>query len=107
MAFNPISERMCSIRLKCIKRNISIINVHAPTEEKEEEVKDVFYESLGIEYDKLPIHDIKIVIGDCNAKVGKEEIYKKTVGRHSKHTETNDNGQRVISFAMEKGMVVR
>lgn len=92
MDFKPISERICSIRIKGNKRNISIMNIHAPTEEKDEEEKDLFYEMLDNEYEKLPIYDIKIVMGDCNAKVGQEEMYRATVGRHSKHEITNDNG---------------
>lgn len=107
LGFNPISERLCTIRLKGKRKNISIINLHAPTEEKEEDIKDEFYEQLSKEYEKLPKYDVKIILGDANAKIGKEEIYWSTVGKHSKHNETNDNGQRLINLAMEKNMVVR
>jgi endonuclease/exonuclease/phosphatase family metal-dependent hydrolase len=49
--------------------NITIICVHVPTEEKEEQ-KDYFYEDLERIYRKVPSHYIKIVMGDFNAKVG-------------------------------------
>ena len=42
---------------------------HALTEEKYDAIKDAFYANLEDLYDKCPVHDIKIVLGDLNAKV--------------------------------------
>jgi hypothetical protein len=47
--------------------NMTLINVHAPTEEKEDDIKDEFYAQLSEIYDRQPGH-IKIVLGDFNAK---------------------------------------
>lgn len=49
----------------------------------------------------IPRRDIKIVIGDCNKKVGHEEIYKHVTGRNSKYLNRNDNGNKLIHFAIE------
>ncbi|MXP61705.1 hypothetical protein FD744_25325 [Pantoea sp. Taur] len=49
---------------------------------------------------------MKIVVGDYNAKVGKEEIYHPTIGKHSLHDESNDNGTRLINFAASRDMIV-
>jgi hypothetical protein len=38
---------------------VSILNVYAPTEDKEDSVKDNFYERLEREYDAIPSNDIK------------------------------------------------
>lgn len=54
---------------------------------------------------KLPQQDIKVVLGDCNAKVGKEEHYKSTMGNHSKHEISNNDEKRLIEFATDKNMV--
>ena len=49
--------------------------------------------------------DIKIILGDFNAKVGKEDIYKPTIGNDSLHNETNKNGIKMIQFAIVKLLV--
>lgn len=46
MVFKAISERMCMLSLRGKCRNLSIINVYAPTEVTEVEVKERFYEQL-------------------------------------------------------------
>ena len=51
-------------------------------------------------------HEIKIVLGDLNAKVGKEEIYQELIGKHNMHLYTNNNGQRLVDFASAKNMVI-
>ncbi|XP_024886469.1 craniofacial development protein 2-like [Temnothorax curvispinosus] len=70
--FTAINERVCVIRLKTKFFNLSIINAHAETEEKDEVTKDNFYSGLEQAFDTIPSNDIKMVIGDLNAKIGKE-----------------------------------
>jgi sorting nexin-29 len=48
-----------------------------------------------------------MVLGDMNAKVGREEIYRPAIGKWSLHEVTNENGLRLIDFATEKGMVIK
>jgi hypothetical protein len=57
-------------------------------------------------YDAIPNNDIKMVIGDLNAKLGREDVYEGVIGKHSLHLETNNNGQRVIDFAISKSMII-
>ena len=54
--------------------------MHAPTEAKHVAVKNAFYTNLENLCDKCPAHDIKIVFGDFNEKVGQEGIFGSTVG---------------------------
>jgi exonuclease III len=72
MSFTPISERICTLRLKGKFHNITLINVHASTKEKIEE-KDKFYDDLQRTYDTALKHDIVMILGDLNAKIGKEK----------------------------------
>jgi hypothetical protein len=46
------------------------------------------------------------VIGDLNAKIGRDETYIGTVGNHSLHHDSNDNGQRLIDFAFSKDLML-
>jgi hypothetical protein len=47
--------------------------VHAPTEDKDDDIKDIFYEELQQVYE-FPRYHMKILLGDCNPKVGRENI---------------------------------
>jgi hypothetical protein len=48
---------------------------------------------------------LKILLGDFNAKVGKEDIFKPTVGNESLYQNGNDNGVRIVKFATPKQSV--
>jgi hypothetical protein len=56
-----------------------VLNVHTPTEDKTDDVKDRFYDVQCV-FDKFPKYLMKILLGDCNAKVGSEGIFKPTMG---------------------------
>jgi len=45
---------------------------------------------------------MKILLGDFNAKVGRENIFKSTIGNESLHQDSNDNGVGIINFATSK-----
>ncbi|XP_025406812.1 craniofacial development protein 2-like [Sipha flava] len=104
--FIPHNERICTIQLECKWGYIAVINCHAPTENKEDQSKEEFYNQLEIVYDSIPHRTRKITIGDLNAKIGKEQIFKPTIGNHSLHEISNDNGNKLISFAMSKNMTI-
>lgn len=104
--FKPVNERICRMRLKGKFFNLSIINAHAPIEDANDEIKEEFYDSLARTYDECPTNDIKIIAGDFNAKIGKEDAFGQTIGKHSLHEESNDNGVRTITFAASRNMVV-
>jgi hypothetical protein len=45
---------------------------------------------------------MKILLGDFNAQVGREDIFKPIIGNESLHEASNDNGVRVVNFATSK-----
>lgn len=72
LGFDPISERICKIRVKGKFNNLSLVCVYAPTEANEEEEKEFFYDTLENVCDKVNKYDTLIVLGDFNARIGKE-----------------------------------
>ena len=81
-----------------------IISVRAPTEEKDGIVKDPFHDKFNQIHQRIPVHDTKIIVGDCNAKAG-EEIFKPVIGNWSLQETSNKNGIRAIDFANNNNMI--
>jgi hypothetical protein len=102
-----VSDRMSYIILRGRWCNIIVVHVHAPCEDTSDDIKDSFYEELGRVIDQFPRYDMKILLGDFNAKVGREDIFKPTIGNESTHEISNDNGVRVVNFATSKNLVVK
>jgi len=50
-------------------RNITVVNVHAPSEDKSEDSKYSFYEELERVFNHFPKYHMKMILGDFNAKV--------------------------------------
>jgi hypothetical protein len=44
---------------------------------------------------------------DFNAKVGREDIFKPTIGNENSNKKSNDNGVRVVNFASSKNLAVK
>ena len=82
MSYIVLRDRWC---------NIIVLNVHAPSEEKSDSSKDSFYEELEQVFHHFPKYNMKILLGDFNAKVGRENIFKPSTGNESLHQDSNDN----------------
>jgi hypothetical protein len=50
---------------------------------------------------------MKNLLGDFNAKVGRENIFKPTTGNVSLYKLSNDNGVRLVNFATSKNLRVK
>src|ERR1700761_1416749 len=107
IGFVPINKYMCTLRIKTNKQKISLLNVHAPTELKEDDVEEAFYNELERVYGSLPTSDVKIILGDFNAQIGKEQCFQSVAGSHSLHTTSNDNGCRLAGYALSNGLIIR
>ncbi|PNF22675.1 hypothetical protein B7P43_G07120 [Cryptotermes secundus] len=102
-----ISDRISYIILKSRWCDIIVMNVHTPTEDKIDDIMDRFYEEVEHVVDKFPKYPMKNSLGDFNAKVGREDIFKPTIGNESLHDISNDNGVRVVNFATSKNLTVK
>ena len=81
--------------------------MHAPSEDKSDDSKDSFYEELEQVFDHFPRYHMKILLGDFNAKVGRDNIFKPTIGNESLHQDSNDNGVRIVNLGTSKNLVVK
>ena len=54
--------------------------MHAPSEEESDDSKDSFYEELEQVLDHFSKKHLKILLGDINANVGRENILKPPLG---------------------------
>jgi exonuclease III len=98
---------MCYIILRGRWCRIILLNVCAPTEDKIDDVKDKFYEEVERVFDKFPKYHIKILLGDFNAKMGREDIFKPTVRNKRLHEISNDNRVRLVNFSTSKNLRVK
>jgi hypothetical protein len=99
-----VSNRMSYIILRGRWCHIIVLNVHAPTKDTTDDVKDILYESLRRVFNKFPKCHMTILLRDLSAKVGKEDILKLTIGNESLCEISNDNWVRVLNFATSKNL---
>jgi hypothetical protein len=50
---------------------------------------------------------MKLPLGDFREKVGRENIFKPTIGNNSLHEASNINGVRIVKFYTSKNLVVK
>jgi len=79
--------------------NVIVLNVHAPSEEKSDNLKDSSYEILEQVFDHR-----KILLEDLKAKMGGETISN---GNESLHQDSNDNGVRIVHSATSKNQDIK
>jgi hypothetical protein len=81
--------------------------VHAATENKDDVIKDSFYEEVEEVFDQFPRYHMKILMGAFNTKVGRRDICKPIIGNESLHEASNVKRVRVVNFATSKNLIVR
>ena len=96
--WEPVSERIITARFTSKGRNITIIHCYAPINSAEFEVKETFYQHLQTVIQKLLKRDIQVVMGDMNAKIGKDnDNWKGTMGKEGL-AQMNENGLLFADF---------
>ena len=96
-----VSDRMSYVVLRGRWCNIILLNVHAPSEMKNDYSKDRFYEELEQVFHHFLKYRKNILLGGFNAKLGRKNIFKPTTGNQSIHQD-NYNGVRIVTFATSK-----
>uniref|UniRef100_A0A8D8VHS4 Craniofacial development protein 2 n=2 Tax=Cacopsylla melanoneura TaxID=428564 RepID=A0A8D8VHS4_9HEMI len=68
--FIPVSDRVMLLQMNARPVNINIVQVYAPTADKDDEEIFELYQSINEVLSKLKKEDITVVMGDFNAKLG-------------------------------------
>ena len=84
--------------------NIKVIQVYAPTTNAEETEVEQFYEDLQDLLELTPKKEVLFIIGDWNAKVGRQETPGVT-GKFGLGV-WNEAGQRLTEFCQENALVI-
>ena len=93
------------MRLQGKPENLSIIQYYAPTSAASEEHMDGFYDSLQETSESIPNRDIKIVMGDTNAIVGKSLHSCETRGMHGLG-EKNIRGDAYVELCKANNLAI-
>ena len=83
-----------------------MIKMYAPTEDKADAEKKKFYDDLQTVIDRTPKSDTILLLGDANAKLGKEDIYRGVSGKHTLHEISNRNGEMLLELALGNNIKV-
>ena len=105
--WNPRSDRIITARFnsKCIKT--TCVQVYAPTNDAEPEVKDEFYEQLQAVIERPLSHDMLVMMGDWNAKVGSPyQGEEGIVGKHALEGDRTDKGERFVNFCALNNLAI-
>lgn len=103
-AFVPLSERAMMIQLAAHPFDINVIQVYAPTADKDDVQLEDFYGQAESLLKTCRNHDVTFMIGDMNAKVGNGPTG--TVAGPFGLGEQNDRGERLTQFCQEQQLII-
>ena len=72
LTWEPISERIITARFQGHHTKMTVIQAYAPTNQSKDENKEEFYTQLQSVLDKVPSHDLILLVGYFNAKISEE-----------------------------------
>ena len=102
-----INERLMKLRFPADKtRHVTIIGAYAPTLTSSDEAKEQFYEDLDQLIKSTPASDKLLILGDFNARVGKDkDNWKGVLGPHGVGN-LNSNGLLLLSMCAEHQLCI-
>ena len=70
-------------------------------------IQKSFYKELQQVFNHFPEYYMKILLGDFNAKVERENIFKMTTGNESLQQDSNDSGVRIVKLPCQRIWLLR
>ena len=106
MGYKPISSRIVKARFQLQHTNLTVFQVYAPTANARDEDIDEFYADLQQEIDEVPSQDMMMILGDWNAKVGKNwRAWHGALGKFG-YGEENERGEKLLNFCLNNNLVI-
>lgn len=102
--FIPFNDRVTLLKLQTTHRNLNIIQIYAPTNDKSDAEVEDFYSVLDEAMKHTKKGEINMVIGDFNAKIGSGKE-NDVVGQHGLG-ERNTRGDRLVQFCTELDLFI-
>ena len=104
-----VSDRVMTAVFRMGSVKLHLVSVYAPTDDKSEEEKEQFYESVQICIDRVPSRDKVIIAGDFNAQLGGQDrhAWAGALGKFCLGNRATDNGTRLLSFCALNQLAVR
>ena len=102
--FSLKNDRMISVWFQDKPFSTTIIQVYAPTSNAEEAEVEWFYEDIQDLVEWRPKKDVLFIIGNWNAKVGRQEIPGVT-GKLGLGVQ-NETGQMLMEFCQRNSLVI-
>ena len=106
LEWKPVNDRLMKVRFNSKFAKLTIVACYAPTEEAEEEEKDELYEQIEEEIRTTPRHDVLMVIGDLNARVGEDNTGKERAMGTQGFGCVYNNGERLSDLCVESRLVI-
>jgi exonuclease III len=75
-------------------------------EDRADAKKEKFYGDLQTVIDRTPKSDTILVLGDVNAKLGKEDVCSEVSGKHTLHELSNRNGEMLLERVLGNNLAV-
>ena len=96
-----------TVRVPLEKSNyLTLISAYAPTLVATEEAKDEFYSLLETTLQTVNPRDKLVMMGDFNARVGKDhEVWQGVIGKHGTGN-MNPNGLRLLTLCQQFGLQI-
>ena len=102
-----ISDRLMTMRIPLAsKTHLTLISSYAPTMAYSDEQKEQFYQSLSSVIHSVPKHDKLLLLGDFNARVGRDHrAWPGVLGPHGVGN-MNANGLLLLTLCNEEELTI-
>ena len=106
LEWKPVSDRLIMARFNSKYVKMTLLTCYAPTEDADEEEKDVFYDQQQSAIDDTSSHDVLLVTGDLNARTGSVNTDRERVLGKEGFGMINNNGERLLEICQENNLFI-